>query len=102
MLQPTQKETQKPICPKQHQWYDCETLSKPLDTTRTGNTLCMKLPGQTKWSTGTCTGQVGPTIEAMRSQLGTESAGEPAPLPEDVVLNEAKPSPKPSNKGSGD
>lgn len=105
VLQPkysTQKETQKPICPKRHQWYYCETLSKPLDTTSTGNTVCMKLPGQTKWSTGTCTGQVGPTIEAMRSQLRTESAGEPATLPEDVVLNEAKPSRKLSNKGSGD
>ena len=57
---PTEGDTRALNVQKQHQQYHYNRQAKPLKPITPGETVRMRLPGQTTWSAGTCTGLVGP------------------------------------------
>lgn len=63
LLQPrysTDKDTRALAGQKERQRYYYDRHVKTLPPLVSGDTVCMRLPGQTTWTAGTCTGAVGP------------------------------------------
>lgn len=53
-------------CQKERQRYYYDQHVKPLPPIASGDTVWMRLPGQSTWSAGTCTGTIGPRSYAVR------------------------------------
>lgn len=104
----TEDETRGLMGAKRRQKFYADQHAKPLSSLEPGDTVRMRLPGQKRWSVGTCIRQVAPRsykvdvdgVTYRRNRRQLVSAGEP-PVRDPMEYNGSPHDDKPTVEGNG-
>ena len=73
---PTEGDLQALVAQKQKQKFYYDRQTKPLKSIVPGEIVCMRLPGESQWSSGTCTKQVDPRNYIVQYRWAADNTAE--------------------------